>query len=630
MRIVNIAVAMAMSAAAVIACGQGMPASSLSKSPGTAPTRAGPQFYRLPAGAYVMAYGGQQVDAAVSAQGQSITVSFAGLTYSGSIAANTNHFASTQLVMGHPAIDGNLTADGVMSGRYLTTDPRGAPRPPADFTLTMKGAGPTISSSSGQKGIPAGSAAQQTLNAPASPPPPSAVMKPGDANSLNPQPLPPKPEPNWGNRPGERSSLNPQPLPPEPSWGTKQNAPSPRSSSDEIKNTGVAGPASMRPVHVGEIAAKRFRAMGLDPASPNFAAQVRARLQSATARAMSDEAADRQRQPSTDARALASKAQTITVHRIAPVSKPSQALEITDVVWVTGDTFAQQASGPHVLRLPSILGIVYKDAMYSLEARPATVGMTVRIVIPDCGIDYTHTVHADDVSGYSGAGPGGLPAVPKDQHIVLAPINRHLGGDYWPVLYQPMQYTAGKQWGGLGDGVRAGQIILTHSGSTAEMDVGFEATFTPAARTFVVAPEPPFRDTSPAAADGSDWSLPLDDSQVSFASPDVSRVNFSDQPIEGEDVLATGVALGAGWHLGGVRIRRVWSLSDAHPGFEVNDNTSRGATVVAQPPEGQVYVTIKWHVGPGDSIGYVAEWDLVGPQGQRAVTTLPKIGPCDQ
>ncbi|HTR60042.1 MAG TPA: hypothetical protein VMM27_17815 [Casimicrobiaceae bacterium] len=256
MRIVKIAVAMAMSAVAAIACGQGMPASSLSKSPGTAPTRAGPQFYRLPAGAYVMAYGGQQFDATVTAQAQSITVSFGGLTYTGSIAANTNHFGSTQLVMGHPAIDGNLTADGVMSGRYLTTDSRGAPRPPADFALTLKGAGPTISSSSGQKGIPAGTAAQQTLNPPASPPPATAVIKPGDANSLNPQPLPPKPEPNWGNRPGERNSLNPQPLPPEPNWGTKQNAPSTRSSSDAIKNTGVAGPASMHPVHVGEVAAK--------------------------------------------------------------------------------------------------------------------------------------------------------------------------------------------------------------------------------------------------------------------------------------------------------------------------------------------------------------------------------------
>lgn len=39
------------------------------------------------------------------------------------------------------------------------------------------------------------------------------TLRPGDAVSLNPQPLPPRPSP-WRFNPGGKSSLNPQPLPP--------------------------------------------------------------------------------------------------------------------------------------------------------------------------------------------------------------------------------------------------------------------------------------------------------------------------------------------------------------------------------------------------------------------------------
>ena len=190
-----------------------VPASSLSKSPGTGVSRLASRYFELPPGAYVIAYGGQQFDATVAAQAQAISVSFGGFTYTGSISGN--RFVSTQTVTRLPALDGELTDNGVMSGHYLTVDPRGAPRAPAAFTLTMKGAGPTIHSGSGQTGITSSMAAQQALKP--QPPPPKgtpAATRPGEMNAINPQPLPPKPD--WGGR----SSINPQPLPPEPNWGT--------------------------------------------------------------------------------------------------------------------------------------------------------------------------------------------------------------------------------------------------------------------------------------------------------------------------------------------------------------------------------------------------------------------------
>lgn len=222
MRIASLAAAIAMSAVAAMACGQGAPASSLSKSPGTGVSRLASRYYQMPSGAYVMAYGTQHLDATVTVQGQSATVSFGGLSYSGPIAGN--HFASTQVVTGHPALEGDLIADGILQGHYSNAGPRGVPlQPPQPFTLTMNGAGPTIHSGSGQTGISTSVAAQHELNS--RPPPPkqgTAATKQGDANAINPQPLPPKPPPpDWGTRPGDRNSINPQPLPPEPNWGTK-------------------------------------------------------------------------------------------------------------------------------------------------------------------------------------------------------------------------------------------------------------------------------------------------------------------------------------------------------------------------------------------------------------------------
>jgi hypothetical protein len=190
-----------------------IPSSSLSTSRGNDVSRMASRYFQLPPGAYVMAYGGQQFDATVAAQAQTISVSFSGFTYTGSISGN--RFVSTQTVTRLPALDGELTDNGVMSGHYLTVDPRGAPRSPVAFTLTMRGAGPTIHSGSGQSSVSTSMAAQQELK-PKAPPPKGnpAATKPGESNAINPQPLPPKPD--WGGR----SSINPQPLPPEPNWGT--------------------------------------------------------------------------------------------------------------------------------------------------------------------------------------------------------------------------------------------------------------------------------------------------------------------------------------------------------------------------------------------------------------------------
>jgi hypothetical protein len=622
MRIVNIAAAIAMSAVAAIACGQGMPANSLSKSPGTAPTRAGPQFYSLPAGAYVMAYGGQQLDATVTAQAQGIAVSFGGFTYSGSIAANTNHFVSTQMVMGHPAIDGNLTANGVMSGRYLTTDPRGAPRPPADFTLTMKGAGATISSSSGQKGIPASTAAQQTLNPPASPPPASAVIKPGDANSLNPQPLPPKPEPNWGAKP---------------------NAPSPRSSSDAITNTGVAGPASMRPVRVGEVAAKRFREVGLDPASAAFTTQLRERIARANAAALKAAAALPARESvPIKPHVIPATAASSPVLRPRP-PKSGNELEITAVSYVIGPYYGLDPSpAPTALPLPGVFLVNFTPPTYVQDARRVTRGSSLRIVIPDCGIDYTHSVAVDEKP----------PTPPYTQQETnenfksraqppFVAVNVNWGEQSWPAIFpSPIQpnhdFDTTWTWDaallpGIGAGPRLGRIVLTSDGSTDEYELAFQGNRVLYLLYALVGTEPPFLGMGTIAnrtVPGSPLNMPLDASQGVFGNPGVERVNYSDQVMEGEDVVGAGVVLGAGWQFSLTKVAAVWSMTDTGD-YRIQYSDQRRSAVLVQPPDGRLDMRVKWSIAPGESLGYLVEWNLYGPQGQRPLSIFPTTGPCD-
>jgi len=104
-------------------------------------------------------------------------------------------------------------------------------------------------------------------------------------------------------------------------------------------------------------------------------------------------------------------------------------------------------------------------------------------------------------------------------------------------------------------------------------------------------------------------------------------VNLSDQTMQGEDILGSGIQLGAGYV---AKAEIIASHSVADLGGDASpDNTYRGASVSVQPQANRLQTTVKWHIGPGDSLQYQVRWTLTGPYGQRALMTMPKQGICD-
>jgi hypothetical protein len=574
-------------------------------------------LYDLPPGAYVFSYPDptgamRNFDATVtSGNGSSVdrkstpdrlTISFDGHDYPGVIPSNANQFASTQLVQGRPALDGNLSANGVMAGRYLTLDPRGAPRPPITFTLAPKGQSPTLSISSGAQGIPSSAAAQKELNPQPLPPKPGSVApRPGDANALNPQPLPPKPPPpDWGSRLGDRNSINPQPLPPqpEPNWNSKRSP------------TG----ASTTAPHVSDVAARRLRAAGLDPSSPTFRTEVDARLRTFAQSFARESQVKLAKRPVADLvrPQVGKRVDLFTSNSVSSVSNrvrrpvgPAANAPALDAMLPYGFVDMQTPQGP--ITLPSVYIIPFRPPA---EARSrvreiATLG-SVEITIPACGIDSTHiavvrsaeqmgTVYADLIE----ANPG---THFEDHDFALFIMLDDIVDGEFP----------------LGAQSRHGTMTLTIDDHVAKRDWDFAA---------LTLDTPGFALVDSAAPFLGENTFGFTAANTSFGQPTVERVNLGDQPLEGVDTFGTGIQLGAGY-VATARIVAAHSIADL--GADTSpDNGYRGASISIQPQSNRLQTSVKWHIGPGDSLQYEVAWTLTGPEGQRALMTLPKRGPCD-
>jgi hypothetical protein len=99
-------------------------------------------------------------------------------------------------------------------------------------------------------------------------------------------------------------------------------------------------------------------------------------------------------------------------------------------------------------------------------------------------------------------------------------------------------------------------------------------------------------------------------------------------PTSGEDTLGLGVFLGAGYTVSETKVTEAHSKLDP-PGYGAPDNAYRYARVTRPPQAGRLQTGVQWMYGPAESLSYTVRWTLLGPMGQRPLSTLPKSGPCD-
>jgi hypothetical protein len=642
-------------------------------------------LYQLPAGAYVLSYQDatgamQQFDATVTWDPRQtkhnrrevpddMTISFGGRQFAGVLAAGSNRFASSQTVSGRPLLDGALSADGAMSGNYFADDHGYPVRNPFQYTLNLKPianlgteqrarSGVAVSPASPGSGNGTNAIAgtrpgsREALNPQPLPPMPGPNWnaRPGDASSLNPQPLPPTPGPNWNAKPGDANSLSPQPLPPkpEPNWNTNTaatgslKAQSLTSSASIAANsrserTGISQPAQNRKTvattqgartelngasgAVSDAAARRLRAAGLEPTSPTFRKQLDDRLQTIAKNLTSQSVAASVKTPAVDLVraklgthaniAMAkvqpqSAANRVDRSTIIPLPAPAPGASPTTFDALPPFSILDGKVPPGVLTMPGAYMIPFihpKDRARELGLADTA---SVRITVPACGVDVTHAA----------------PVLTADQMgPVLADLESaspgwHFEGREFAIFIALSDWIEGEF--PLGAQQQHGTLTLAVNDMSVATDWNFAASKLDSRWSAVVNSAAPFLGTN---------SLGLTTDNATFAQPAIERVNLSDQPMEGQDVLGTGMQLGAGY----VAVAEILSSqSVADVGNDTSpDNAYRGASVVVQPQSNRLQTTVKWHIGPGDSLQYYLRWTLTGPVGQRALMTFPKQGVCD-
>ena len=676
------------------------PASSLSRpaqavpavsdKPATAVQHAGEvALYQLPPGAYVLSYQDasgavQRFDATVTWDPRqakhdrrqapdSLTISFGGREFAGAVATQGNQYASFELAAGHPVLDGELSADGNMSGRYYTDERGYKIRNPLQFSLIrktaadaamMRPASPGAAANGGSTGIAATRpGSREAINPQPLPPKQDPYAKPGVANAINPQPLPPSPEPNWGARKGDAVTINPQPLPPsaEPNWGTRKGdansinpqplppkpepnwnsksstagaitmgavgaggslvpgqmaaAKPPSAASAGTDSAAQAGHLELLAVagRAGELASRRLRAAGLDPASPTFRRQLDARVQEisrslareVTATGAAPRVADAVRARLGDRAKVASSSwQVQTAAKHAAYSTTQPAPGPLDALPPFSLLDYKEPLGP--MTMPGFYVIPFTSPARRTKLRIVGDTATVHITIPACGVDVTHAARILTAE-QMGTMYADLIANSPEWHFE--------GREF--ALFMTLGDVIDGEFE-LGALPRHGTLTLAVNDETSKLSYDFAAMQLDSRWAATVDAEPPYLGAN---------SLGLTTSNSRFGQPAVERVNLSDQTMQGEDILGSGIQLGAGYV---AKAEIIASHSVADLGGDASpDNTYRGASVSVQPQANRLQTTVKWHIGPGDSLQYQVRWTLTGPYGQRALMTMPKQGICD-
>jgi hypothetical protein len=140
-------------------------------------------------------------------------------------------------------------------------------------------------------------------------------------------------------------------------------------------------------------------------------------------------------------------------------------------------------------------------------------------------------------------------------------------------------------------------------------------------------------DQSPAFAGAGTvdpWgSTGLGPGNATLEKPGVERVgdgtNYAAQ-MQGDDLLGTGLQLGAGWKVTSTRIKSAYSATA--PSELAPDDTWRGAVLKQGPQGSDMRTLVHWHYSGIDSLSYTVEWTLTGPAGQRPLMSMAAAGSC--
>lgn len=350
----------------------------------------------------------------------------------------------------------------------------------------------------------------------------------------------------------------------------------------------------------------RIKAAGLDPGSPAFATNVRARLSSE--------------------RAALARTRPPAVVRHFPKSAANSSLATLGNATVTGGSavLAHPAGlGPRSQNRIGTLTFIAAWEMVILGTETTQVALpgsyaifagspstlpagpaTYTISVPDCGVVVAPTDGAV-VRARSFPGTIGMsvpPAIPTGDSLYALSLNGY--GPPLAIGAQPhamiVNYTA--------DGFSLTTSALTVR--SAEQD----------AQAFDVTVD----QTGTVISDGG---IDLTPDNMVAGQPGVTRFNETDSPMTGTDIVGLNVALGTGY-TATAKIVSASSVADP-PGNSDPDNQFRGATIAAQPSNGRLQTSVNWHIGPYDSLQYVLEWTLTGPPGQRPALSMPLGGPCD-
>jgi len=352
----------------------------------------------------------------------------------------------------------------------------------------------------------------------------------------------------------------------------------------------------------------RIKAAGLDPGSPTFAANVRARLSSQRA------ALARARPPvvkrhfpkaaagsslATLGNATAATGSAVPAHPAGTGPRSQNRIGTLTFIaaWEMDVPLGNQTTR---VSLPGSYAI-FAGSPSTLPNGPATYTISV----PDCGVVVAPT---DGAVARARSFPGTIgsmsvpPAIPTGDSLYALSLNGY--GPPLAIGAQPhamiVSYTA--------DG-----LSLTTSALTVRSDEldawAFDVT------------------VDQTGAVTSDGGLDLTPDNMVAGQPGVTRFNESASPMTGTDIVGLNVALGTGY-TATAKIVSASSVADP-PGNSDPDNQFRGATIAVQPSNGRLQTSVNWHIGPYDSLQYVLEWTLTGPPGQRPALSMPLGGPCD-
>jgi hypothetical protein len=478
------------------------------------------------------------------------------------------------------------------------------------------------------------------------------------------------------NPPGSIPSVNQPPI----SWGSTVSssaapAPIPGSQSSRgaaaqtaLAPTSAASAAETGSINVSAAAAARLRSAGLDPAAPQFRAQLAARLASVHAAIMARAAA----KPD----GLRLTPGLLEAIRRLPVSSPNVLAANHSLAWggaanTTGDGTARQLLRPNSMTVAQAndATLLQIDRLY--EAAHNQGGASYIVPFASTGSsdllsDTPFSVPNLYVATFNMPGESPLEATvtgeaPPDAIVTAAahysvPTCR-VEVD-WPAYFAAPQRFPGLEralmtpHGGagnakvngavafgfmpvaivtgdsplpvlpLGKSIQDGTITLRWNNFRTDIRARITGGTVNEDETMVIGSEPPFFASPNAMGFGA--------KQLMFSNPSQARLNTTANEITGTDTIGIGAQLGTGYTVQNVTVVQVSSVLD-QPGISDApvDNNYRGAQVAFPPTDGRMEVNVNWHIGPGDSLEYVLQWTFSGPAGQRPVLTMPLRGPCD-